>query len=129
MLKKTIHFFEKNKKLSVVLIIIVLGVMWYCSSIPGGSLKIVTFNWMPTLYHLVIFFSFSFLLLMIISKNEIKAKRIIITITISLFVAILDEFHQSFVPGRDSNIKDILIDLTGVITSQLLCLIPKKHIQ
>ncbi len=129
MLKNTIRFFQKNKKVSVVLIIIVLSIMWYFSSLESSSIKMITFSWASILYHLGIFFLFSFLLLMIISKNEIKAKRIIITITISLIVAILDEIHQSFVPGRDPSIKDILIDLTGTTLSSLSCFISKKHIK
>ena len=34
--------------------------------------------------------------------------------------AIIDEIHQSFVPGRDSSIQDILADTTGLIIAILL---------
>jgi VanZ family protein len=89
--------------------------MWYCSSIPGGSFKTMTLNWASILYHFVIFFLFSFFFLMTITKDKIETKKIVITIIVSLIISILDEFHQSFVPGRNPAIKDILIDLTGTI--------------
>ncbi|MFQ6617420.1 MAG: VanZ family protein [Fidelibacterota bacterium] len=37
-----------------------------------------------------------------------------------ILYAISDEFHQFFVPGRDSSIYDVLADSFGVITSQLI---------
>jgi hypothetical protein len=58
-------------------------------------------------------------------KNEKSiAKRSMITHKKEMFFAIvtgilyafLDEFHQKFVPGRTSSLKDVFIDSIGVIT-------------
>jgi VanZ family protein len=34
---------------------------------------------------------------------------------IALFVAIADEIHQAYVPGRDASVTDVLLDLVGII--------------
>jgi VanZ family protein len=33
---------------------------------------------------------------------------------IALMVAIADEIHQAYVPGRDASITDVLLDLVGI---------------
>ncbi len=39
---------------------------------------------------------------------------------VALLTAIVDELHQSFVPGRTGSPYDVLLDLTGAITVQVL---------
>jgi hypothetical protein len=34
---------------------------------------------------------------------------------IALIVAITDEFHQAYVPGRDASVIDVLLDFVGII--------------
>ena len=43
-------------------------------------------------------------------------KRVILSIVIGILYASLDEFHQSFVPGRAALLTDVLIDTMGTIT-------------
>jgi VanZ family protein len=40
-----------------------------------------------------------------------------------LLIASLDEFHQSFLPTRTSSPFDVVLDLCGAITAQLLLLL------
>ena len=42
------------------------------------------------------------------------------TVLIIAGYAALDEFHQSFVPGREPAVTDVLIDTSGGITAQLV---------
>lgn len=42
------------------------------------------------------------------------------TLVIALCYAALDEWHQSFVPGRQARVDDVLLDLTGALLAQLL---------
>jgi VanZ family protein len=44
----------------------------------------------------------------------------LIGVVISLSVAILDEWHQSFVPSRGSSARDVLLDFCGALFAQLL---------
>ena len=67
----------------------------------------------------------------IITINEYTNKRysiskIIITILICFIYSLIDEFHQSFVPGRTSLFTDCLIDTTGSIITCLMYTIIKK---
>lgn len=42
-------------------------------------------------------------------------------ILLQLFLSAgLDEFHQSFIPGRHASMKDVMIDMTGGITGMLV---------
>ena len=41
------------------------------------------------------------------------SKQLILTITICTAYAIFDEVHQFYVPGRDANVTDVVIDVAG----------------
>jgi len=40
--------------------------------------------------------------------------RFLVVGFIALIVAIADEIHQAYVPGRDASITDVLLDLAGI---------------
>ena len=42
---------------------------------------------------------------------------------VGLVYAISDEFHQTFIPGRSGELRDVLIDTTGVICEIAIVLI------
>ncbi len=44
----------------------------------------------------------------------------LVGLVISLSVAVLDELHQSFVPSRTGNGRDVLLDFCGALFAQLL---------
>ena len=51
---------------------------------------------------------------------------ILLAFIISLMYAITDEFHQTFIPGRSGELRDVLVDSAGSFTgimTYLLCLI------
>jgi VanZ family protein len=47
----------------------------------------------------------------------------VLAVACTLLIAILDEYHQSFLPSRTSSPKDVCIDLCGAITFQLFLLL------
>lgn len=49
-------------------------------------------------------------------------KFILITISIILF-AIIDEFHQKFIPGRTFNVKDIYSNISGILAAVIFCVL------
>lgn len=55
--------------------------------------------------------------------NNIKLKLAVYAIISGVIYACTDEFHQSFVPGRTSSLKDVFIDSLGVITGVILVFI------
>ena len=56
-------------------------------------------------------------------------KRLLLSVLIGFIYACLDEFHQSFTPGRTPLFTDVLIDTLGVIAGSLIVLICVKIIQ
>ncbi|MDD5012217.1 MAG: VanZ family protein [Candidatus Nanoarchaeia archaeon] len=125
MLKKILEWFEKNKIVSAVLLLINLGVIIYFSSTPGGAISFGSV-WPSIFYHFTVFAGFAALFLMVISTKKLKLKYIIITILVSLMIAISDEIHQSFVPLRTSGIGDVLVDLAGISSSMIIYFLIKK---
>jgi len=125
-----IKFLEKNKYAAIILTVLIAIEIFYFSAktaVPGGE-QASTLN-LALAYHSIVFFLFTFFLAASIkNKNEIlKPKQIILIFTISLIYAISDEVHQLFVPGRVASIKDVLIDLFGVLLALLIY--PKKKFQ
>lgn len=57
------------------------------------------------------------------SKHLTKKIRILIGFAATVLFAALDEFHQSFVPGRSGNFTDVCIDSTGALIASLCLLI------
>ena len=47
-------------------------------------------------------------------------KSLILSLIICLLYAISDEIHQMFVPGRAGQIRDVLIDFSGILTGTLM---------
>lgn len=74
------------------------------------------------LLHLVAYFFYSLLLMLffISNFNFNKRKVLLITFVFATLYAISDEFHQSFVPGRDASVYDLLANILGISLS-LLC--------
>ena len=114
------NILEKNRIISIVFTILIAVEIFFFSSkgsFPGaGGISIL-----PVVYHFIVFFLFSFFLLATIKGNKkLKISYVIITLILSVIYAILDEFHQSFIPGRDASVKDILTDSAGIILSFLV---------
>ncbi len=122
-----ISYLEKHKAIPIILTILIAIEIFYFSSIisvpTGSSIKGIN---LATTYHIIVFFLFTFFLTASIkNKNKFKTKYLIIIFAISLAYAILDEIHQMFVPGRFASIKDVLIDLIGILFAILIY--PKKN--
>ena len=105
------------------------------SSIPSlPTLKIHTAHSDIRLDYLIHFCEYGVLALMAyisFTNNEFKIsslKLIIITISLLLF-AILDEFHQKYIPGRAFNMKDIISNMSGIIGAFVFCLIVFRKIK
>ena len=77
--------------------------------------------------HFSIYTLVGLLLMGIMTRTKLKDKRrILITVVIGIIYATLDEFHQSFSPGRTPKITDIYVDTLGVILGILLVLTARE---
>ena len=43
-------------------------------------------------------------------------------------IALMDEFYQSFIPGRDSSFFDLIADFSGIITGTCIYYFIRRHI-
>lgn len=48
------------------------------------------------------------------NKKLVKGKSML-TIALAMLIGILDEFHQSFIPGRGASVRDVFIDAIGAL--------------
>lgn len=84
------------------------------SSISNISLPDIGINFTDKLAHFAVFGIMGWVLTrgMILSKIKYP---VLISVVIGFVYAITDEWHQSFVPGRDSDVLDVLADLIGLV--------------
>lgn len=87
------------------------------SSLPRVELE-------PSLFHSLLRQTAHFLVFFVLALLLINAFRIsgfnfnrstLYTLIIAVIYAALDEYHQSFVPGRTAELKDVLTDSLGII--------------
>lgn len=101
------------------------SLIFYMSS--RSSIKTVDVYWQDFLLkkiaHFTEYFIFSVLIYRALSNttNFSKKKSLVLSFIITVVYAASDEFHQSFIPGREPQIRDVAIDSIGSI-SALLCL-------
>lgn len=92
-------------------------VIWIGSSVPGSSLP-GDLNYWSYAAHLAEYGILGYLLARSFtskSRQTPSVKSIIIVIIIGMLYAGIDEWHQSFVPGRSVNVFDWIFDVLGVI--------------
>ena len=52
-------------------------------------------------------------------RNEIHFRWAAVAVILVALYASLDEFHQSFVPGRTPAVHDVLLDISGGVAAQI----------
>ncbi len=70
--------------------------------------------------HFTEYFILSFLVASTYSKFYNKKLNVSLVLLICILVATGDEFLQSFIEGRGSQVKDVLIDFSGSLTQVLI---------
>lgn len=69
--------------------------------------------------HFIAYFILGVMLLISLKLSNVK-KATALAISISIFYAMSDEFHQLFIFGRSCQFKDVLIDTAGAILGVFL---------
>ncbi|HPP66319.1 MAG TPA: VanZ family protein [bacterium] len=102
-----------------IFLIVWMGIIYLFSSIP--DLRISEQWWdliVRKIAHLCEFFILALLWYkaLITTKQNFSRKNLIfISCVFSIAYALLDEFHQSFVPTRNAALKDVFIDTLGIL--------------
>jgi VanZ family protein len=112
-----IQLLEKNRWLAIILTIISAFLIYFISSLTftgtGSTSQIAV------IYHFTAFSYLTLFLVISLTRGKPSKSLIIIAMLITLIYGILDEIHQSFVPGRFASHKDILINSFGIILTGL----------
>jgi len=103
--------------------ILVMGTIFFLSHQAGSDLSLPSFPGSDKVAHLIaygvlgatIFFAFR-----PSTRCSSPCKYMMFAVLVSLIYGILDEFHQSFIPGREVSAGDVLADLTGGIAGVLI---------
>lgn len=109
-----------SRTLRVAPAVLYLSFIWLLSDRPGDTLpggvddRIAHFGEYCLLMLLVTFALTAFDPALIVRRTLLAAGAF------SLAWAILDEFHQSFVPGRFPSLRDIAFDLLGILAAAAL---------
>jgi hypothetical protein len=73
------------------------------------------------LLHVPLFAGLAFCLLKTLSGGqEIHARLCWVVFLVTAVYAAMDEWHQSFVPGRFASVGDFLLDITGILSTILI---------
>jgi len=108
---------------SVLLPLLLMALIFMESSIPmdGGpdDIKFLT-DLNPNfqnLLHIPLYACLSFLWIRFFVQLRVNtAKRVVLTLFVTILYGLLDEFHQTFVPGRFGGLLDLYLDILGAIT-------------
>jgi len=88
------------------------------------------FHFTDKFYHLLEYFGLGVLLARAFraGRRAVSPMRtLIMAVTLGVLVGVADEIFQSFVPGRSSDIFDVLADATGVLLSQVVFLLSVRE--
>jgi len=118
--------FDYLEKRKVYLIYVPLILYWtmlfIATSLPAADLPSVAIG--DKIKHFGAFFGLSFLLsLTLLYQSKVllfKRYFLVAALIISSFYGLLDEIHQSFVPGRDSEFLDWVADSLGAAAGVII---------
>ena len=94
--------------------IFIAGTIWYLSSIPIDPVPEIEFKYKTQIYHFGIFFLLSLSTIVSFSNCGKSENGKGIAILFSILYALIDELHQSFIPGRNVSAGDFITDSLGI---------------
>lgn len=96
-----------------------MAAIFYISSLPPAQLPVPP-GWDDRLLHFLAYFGLGLLLMFsaaAFGADGWPAGRYLMAGTIGILYGASDEWHQSFVPGREASMLDLAFDAVGVVTA------------
>ncbi|MFM7544097.1 MAG: VanZ family protein [Ignavibacteria bacterium] len=96
--------------------------IFYFSSLPQPPFVLTSFQWQDKILHLSAYFAYGITIALAthVHRSISPKKNMTLIGVIGGLYALSDEFHQSFVPGRTSEVGDIIADWIGVLLAIML---------
>ena len=110
---------EAERWLRVTLLVLYLIMIFSLSAVPGTSIPVVADD---RIEHSVEYFGLELLVLLVVAGFQKRAPSRIALMSAVAFAVLYgatDEFHQRFVPFRDSSLKDLCFDAIGASVAAL----------
>jgi len=108
-------------------VLIWAGFIFYLSSIPDLKSELEQDFLLRKIAHILEFAILTFLLIRAFAKQGLNNEKIAIySIIFAIFYALTDEYHQTFVLGRQGTLKDIGIDSVGILLMSLVWYIKNR---
>jgi VanZ family protein len=103
------------------------GIIFWLSSIPDLESGLEQDFILRKIAHILEYAILTFLLLRAFTKKRLSIKKIAIySIIFCIFYSLTDEYHQTFVFGRQGTLKDVGIDSIGILIMSLMWYIKNK---
>jgi len=110
-----LKFLERNYNVVWLVTASYMLIIFILSSMPYPPQPLPSKGGITFIEHVIEFGILGFLLLISFRVKTTVRKAAILAILISILYGISDEIHQAFVPGRYSDIVDVLADSVGAI--------------
>ncbi|MEW6601564.1 MAG: VanZ family protein [Nitrospirota bacterium] len=95
-----------------------MGLIFYLSSKNNLHLPALPKNF-DKVIHMCAYIPLAYLLYLSLKKTGISKYIFVLAVIFGITYGITDEFHQSFVPGRDASVGDLLADTVGAFLGGL----------
>lgn len=99
----------------------ILGTIFYISSRPGEEMPSLLFEGQDKVHHFLAYSAVGFLLARAMTRYlrnipgfRIYRSKLFMAILIGTLYGAIDEYHQSFTPGRSMELADFVADFLGV---------------
>ncbi|MBL7685629.1 MAG: VanZ family protein [Deltaproteobacteria bacterium] len=109
--------FKKRRYLYILLALLYASLIFYFSSRPALSVS------HDKMAHIFEYSLFGFIICPVLRyffKIQHVGKLILFAVFVVTLYGVTDEFHQSFVPGRESSIYDVIADFVGSFLGALI---------
>lgn len=108
-------------------VIVWAGIIFALSSIPDLKSGLKEDFILRKIAHVLEYTILTFFFLRAFSQEKLNLGRIIIfSIIFSVFYALTDEYHQTFVQGREGKFRDVGIDIIGILIISLIWYIKSR---
>ncbi len=104
------------------------ALIFFLSSLPSSAVPNLGITFGDLILHFCEYSVFGYFVALAVmqSPSKINWKNVLIVMVIGSLYAASDEYHQSFVEGRFSEVSDFLADSTGVILGLVVFVIRAK---